>query len=186
MATRSDSIQGNFSAQWYALYVRSRHENNVAAQLEGRRYPVFLPVYQARHRWTDRWKVICQPLFPGYVFCHFDQGARRDVITTSGVVDIVRNGSELAPIHESEIEVIKQTLDSKLPLTPHPSLVMGQRVVMRGGPLKGIRGTLMEFRNGVRLVISVELLQRSVLVEIDNAWAAPCEQSSAAISGGLP
>ena len=167
--------------RWYALHVRSRHEKSVCAQLEAKDYTVFLPLYEARNRWGDRWKAVDLPLFPGYVFCHFDSVDRSHVVATSGVIDIVRVGSDPAPIENHEIDAIKLVADSRLVVEPYPSLAIGERVVMKSGPLSGITGTLLEVRNNFRLVVSVELLRRSVLVQIDQRWAVPLAVSQAAV-----
>jgi len=161
---------------WYALRVRSRHEKSVFEQLGTKQYSAFLPLYSARRRWADRWKVLLLPLFPGYVFCRFDAAARGRVLATPGVIDVVRLGSDPAPIDASEIEAIRLVVNSNVKAEPYPSLVRGQRVVVSGGPLHGVSGTLMQVRNGLRLVISVELLQRSVQVEIERDRVIPSEQ----------
>ena len=170
-------------SRWYALYVRSRHEKSVTAQLDAKFCEVFLPLYEARRRWADRWKTVSLPLFPGYVFCHFDIAARTRILETSGVIDLVRLGAEPEPIETSQIEAIRVVTRSRLIAEPYPSLVQGQQVEMRGGPLKGLTGTLLEIRNTVRLALSVELLHRSVTVEIERDWAVPCDALSAVRSG---
>jgi transcription antitermination factor NusG len=160
---------------WFALRVWSHHEKSVAAQLEAKEFKVFLPLYSSRRRWADRWKTLCLPLFPGYVFCQFDASTRTRVLATSGLIEIVRFGSELARIKTSEIEAIQRIVDSPLLTIPYPRMAAGQRVTISGGPLNGLEGTLMEVRKGLRLVVSVEMLQRSVLVEIDREWVVPSE-----------
>jgi transcription antitermination factor NusG len=129
----------------------------------------------ARRKWADRWKNLALPLFPGYVFCHFDAVKRARVLATSGVIDVVRFGNELIPIEDIEIEAIRLVVNSSLTTEPYASLGRGQRVMMIDGPLRGITGTLIEIRKKLRLVVSVELLQRSVLVEVEREWAVPCE-----------
>lgn len=176
---RKQDSPGRVSPRWYALRVRPRHEKSVFEQLGNKEYSAFLPLYSARRRWADRWKVLSLPLFPGYVFCCFDTAARSRVLATPGVIDVVRLGSEPAPIASSEIEAIRLVAASNLKAEPYPSLVRGQRVVVDGGPLNGVAGTLMQVRNGVRLVISVELLQRSVQVEIEREHVVPSEQEVA-------
>ncbi len=171
--------EDSVSPLWYALRVRPRHEKSVTEQLATKRYSAFLPLYSVRRRWADRWKVVSLPLFPGYVFCCFDAASRGRVLSTPGVIDVVRLGSEPAPIASSEIEAIRLVVASDLKAEPYPSLVRGQRVVVAGGPLDGVAGTLMQVRNGVRLVISVELLQRSVQVEIERERVIPSEQKIA-------
>jgi transcription antitermination factor NusG len=90
---------------------------------------------------------------------------------------VVRTGSQPAAIDECEIEAIHQVVRSPLLAEPYPDLVRGKRVMMSEGPLKGLSGTLIEVRKGLRLVISVELLRRSVLIEIDRDWVVPGELS---------
>jgi transcription antitermination factor NusG len=158
--------------RWYALYVRSRNEKSVCAQLDAKRYDVFLPLYRARHQWADRLKTVSLPLFPGYVFCRFDPSTRSGVLATSGVIDVVRVGLEPEPVETSEIDAIRLVVESPLFSEPYPGLVKGQRVTMSGGPLRGLTGSLLEIRNSVRLALSVDLLGRSVIVEIERDWAA--------------
>jgi transcription antitermination factor NusG len=159
--------------RWYALWVRSRHEQTVVAQLNARQHEVFLPLYSARHKWADRWKTVSLPLFPGYVFSRFDIAKRASVLSASGVIDIVRIGAEPAEIDPSEIEAVQTVVKSSLLTEPYPDLVKGQRVTVSGGPLSGVPGVLVEVRNGLRLVVSVELLNRSVSVEVDRDWVMP-------------
>ena len=162
--------------QWYALHVRSRHEKSVWSQLESKAHEVFLPLYSSRQKWADRWKTVSFPLFPGYVFCRFNNQKRSSVLTTSGVIDVVRVGSQPAAIDSHQIEAIQRVLESQLPAESH-DLIQGEPVTMSEGPLKGLAATLVEVRNGVRLVVSIELLRRSVLVEIDRDWVVPCRLS---------
>lgn len=176
MTTETDLILPEMlSTRWYALHVRSRHEKTVHSQLEAKQHDVFLPLYSARNKWGDRWRSVSLPLFPGYIFCRFDPADRYSVLATSGVIDIVRVGSDPAPIGTQEIEAIQLIVNSAVRAEPYPDLVKGQKVVLTDGPLTGLTGTLTQIRNTCRLVVSVELLCRSVSVEIDRDWVAPAE-----------
>jgi len=177
--------------QWFALHVRSRREKSVAVQLEAKEQEAFLPVYNARRRWTDRMITVSLPLFSGYVFCRFRPEYRSSVMATSGVIDVVRNGRDLAPIHLDEIEALRRAVNTALFTEPYASLVPGQTVVMSDGPLRGLSGKLLEVRGGLRLVLSVHMLQRSVLVEINRDWVVPEPQlvlatSPSGFCGSLP
>jgi transcription antitermination factor NusG len=163
--------------RWYALYVRSHHEKKVATQLEAKQQTVFLPMYAARHKWVDRWKTVHLPLFPGYVFCQFDAAKRSRVLATSGIIDVVRYDGQPAALEASEIESIRSIVQSKLQAEPFYEFIRGQQVLISDGPLHGVTGTLIETRKGPRLVVSVDLLCRSVLVEIDRDWAIPAPDS---------
>jgi len=163
------------STRWYALHVRSRHEKTVHSQLEAKQQEVFLPLYSARNKWGDRCRSVSLPLFPGYIFCRFDPADRYSVLATSGVIDIVRVGSEPAPIETQEIEAVQLIVSSAVRAEPYPTLVKGQKIVLTDGPLTGLTGTLTQIRNTCRLVVSIELLCRSVSVEIDRDWVMPAD-----------
>lgn len=161
---------------WFALQVRYQYESIVTAHLSGKGYEWLLPLYKRRRRWSDRIKEIEQPLFPGYVFCRFNPLNRLPILTTPGVSLIVGYGKIPAPIDESEISAIQSAVKSGLPTQPWPFVHIGQRVRIEQGPLCGLEGTLLESRGRHRLVLSVTLLQRSMAVQVDNAWVTPITQ----------
>ena len=160
-------------SKWYALRVRSRHEDAVAKHLDARGLESFLPLYKSQRRWSDRFKEIEVPLFPGYVFCHFNVMNRLPILTIPGVVHVVGIGKIPAPIDESEIAAIQVAVKSGLPTEPWPSLCVGDRVRIEHGPLGGVEGVLLGVRGRQRLLLSVTLLQRSVAVQVNEAWVQP-------------
>jgi transcription antitermination factor NusG len=164
---------GNGSHPWFALRVRSRYENTVATILGGKGYEWLLPRYKSRRPWSDRIKEIQLPLFPGYIFCRFDLQHRLPILTTPGVVTVVGIGKRPVPIDDAEITAIQAAVRSGLPSRPWPFLQIGQRVRVEYGPLCGLEGILVDFKGRRRLVLSVNLLQRSVAVEVDGAWVIP-------------
>jgi len=154
------------SLAWYALRTRSNHEKIAAAFLEAKGFEQFLPLYRAPKRWSDRVVENWLPLFPGYLFCRFDGRHRTPIMSALGVVSIVAFGSRLAPIDDMEIEAIRRALGSGQATEPYPYLQEGQKIQIKKGPLRGLEGVLVKKRSW-RLVISVELLRRSVAVDID-------------------
>jgi transcription antitermination factor NusG len=173
----------NLSYPWYALWVKSRHENTVASHLQARGYESFLPLYKCQRRWSDRFKEIELPLFPGYVFCQFNPLNRLPILSIPGVVHVVGVGRTPVPIDESEIATIQAAVKSGLPSQPWPFLQVGHKVRIEYGPLCGLEGILLDFRGRQRLVISVMLLQRSVAVQVDGAYVRPLSQQHRACSG---
>ena len=163
----------NMNQQWYAVRVRSQYEDMVARHLRVRGLEAFLPLYRQQQRWSDRFKELELPLFPGYVFCQFDPKNRLPVLTVPGVVHIVGAGKNPVPIDETEIAAIQAAVKSGLPRLPWPFLEVGQRVKIEYGPLCGIEGILLGFRGHHRLVLSITLLQRSVAVEMNEEWIRP-------------
>jgi transcription antitermination factor NusG len=167
---------------WYALQVQPKREQIVHRALEQKGYESFCPVYLLSRRWSDRMKQIKRPLFPGYIFCRFDPNYRLPVLTTHGVVQIVGHGKRPVPIAEEEIASLKTILKSALSCMPWPSLAPGNQVVMESGPLRGVQGVLLECRHSDRLVVSVELLNRAVAVNIQTEWAGHPMRSEASLS----
>ncbi len=168
-----DSLQIN---PWFALQVKSRYENSVAAHLAGKGYEWFLPLYESRRRWSDRNKKIEQPLFPGYVFCRFNPLFRLPILITPGVIGIVGVGKMPVPIEDSEIASIQTIVKSGLPNQPWPFLQVGERVRIESGPLEGLEGILLGSKGNHRVVVSVMLLQRSVAAEIDRGSVSRVRQ----------
>ena len=172
----SDSVP-DFSAhggsQWFAVHVRSNFERFVAAVLHSKGYNEFLPTYRRRRQWSDRVKEQDLPLFPGYLFCRFDYQNRLPIISTSGVVCIAGLGRDPVPMQRQQLEAIWRITHCELSVSPWPLLEVGDRVLMTGGPLRGIEGLLIESKSSYRLVVSVTLLQRSVSVEVDHDWIQP-------------
>jgi len=161
--------------QWFAVRVRSNQERIAIAHLEQRGYERFAPSYKSERRWSDRTKEIDQYLFPGYVFCRFDPGERLGVLTAPGVVDLVGFGKIPEPISDLEIERVRRMIDSGVLVAPHPFLNVGQTVLIERGPLTGVEGILVELKGKRRLVVSINLLQRSVSAEIDRQSVRPVQ-----------
>jgi len=155
---------------WFALQVRSRLERSIAANLQAQGYECFLPTYKARRRWSDRVKEVEFPLFPGYLFSRFDLQDRLPVLVTPGVLQIVGIGRNPVPVDENEINSVRRIVRSGFPRQPWPFLQLGDRVRIERGPLYGIEGILLGLKGHHRIVVSVSLLQRSVALEIDEAW----------------
>lgn len=160
--------------RWFALRVRPRHEKSVAHLLGTRGWESFLPLYRSRSQWSDRMKTVQLPLFPGYVFCRSDRThGIGGVVSTPGVVHVVSFGIEPQPIEEQEITRLRRLVDTDLNYHPWPYVRVGERVRLCYGPLSGMEGIVDQVKNSVRVVISVEMLQRSVAVEIDGDWVVP-------------
>lgn len=154
--------------RWYAIRTRSRHEKLVARQLEFQGIQSFLPVVNKIHQWSDRRKEVQEPLFSGYAFVHLDHSSsdRGRVLRTQGVVNFVGVQGIGIPIPDQEIENINTLLGSQVSYQERPFLHVGQRVRVCGGALDGLEGILTAENNDRSVVISVELIQRSLSVRV--------------------
>ena len=154
---------------WYAVYTCARHEKRVAAQLRERCVDCFLPLYQSIRHWKDRCKQLELPLFPGYLFVQIHARDRLRVLQIPGVVRLVTFNGKLARIDSSELELLRSGVERGGTLQPHPYLAVGRKVRILRGPLAGIEGILERMKRKYRVVISIDLIMRSVATEINVA-----------------
>ena len=163
--------------EWYALHTRSHCEGLVHEQLAAKGFHLFLPRIEV---WSRRGAVrhrIHVPVFPGYLFVRhaMDKASYIDLCKARGLVRILGDGGEgwgrLAVIPECEVEAIQRVVSAHVPVLPHPYLREGQRARIRRGPLADVEGILVRTKpNKGLLVLSVNLFQRSVAVEVDCTW----------------
>lgn len=163
---------------WYALRVRARYEKSVETLLRGKGYDPLLPLYSCRRRWSDRFKQMELPLFPGYLFCRFDVQNRLPVLKTPGVILVVGIAKTPIPVDDAEIAAIQTIVRSGVQSEPWPFLHIGAKVRIEHGPLCGLEGVLSGFKGRQRLVVSVTLLRRAVAVDIDGAWVSQVHSSA--------
>jgi transcription antitermination factor NusG len=165
----------NTKPHWYAVQTLPRYEKKVAAQLEQKGIPLFLPLIREIHRWSDRRKIVEVPLFPGYTFVHIPWSTRERlaVLQSSGVIRMVSSGCEPLPIEDKQVEDIKLLLTHNVPLTPYPYLKAGQRVRIRGGCLDGVEGILVARKSSSSFVVTVEAIQRSLAISVEGYELEP-------------
>jgi len=161
------------ATRWYALQTKPKHEKTVSTLLSAKGYGEFLPLYQSWHRSAGRMRGVLLPLFPGYVFCRFDRFKRLPILMTPGVFNVVGTSNGPLPIPDEEIAGIQATCASGLQVRPWPYLERGDRVRVEFGPLQGVEGIFFSEKNSARLVVSIEILKRSVAVEVDRDWILP-------------
>jgi transcription antitermination factor NusG len=165
----SSVLETSSGTTWYAVYTCTRHEKRVRQLLQERQIDCFLPLYRSVRRWKDRRKELELALFPGYVFVYIHFGERLRVLQLPSVVNFVTFGNRPAAIAASEIESLRSGVANGLCLEPHPYLKIGRRVRIKQGPLAGSTGILLRKRkkDKLRVVLSIDLIMRSVAVEID-------------------
>ena len=168
-------------ASWYAIQTRSRFEKAVRTELTSRGIENYLAEFTEVHQWKDRKKEVAMPLFPGYVFAYFPESgkARLEVLRTNGVVRILGVSSAIEPIPDGEIESIRQLLLSGKECYPYPFAQEGAWIRVRRGPLTGVEGRLVQIKSQTRLVLSINLLSRSVATEVDARDVEPAREPRA-------
>jgi transcription antitermination factor NusG len=169
------------AGEWSAVYTRHQHEKSVAVSLSRNLFDVFLPLYNVVRQWKDRKKHLSLPLFPGYVFFRGGPERRVQILSMPGVHSIVSIAGKPAPIPAIEIDAIRRAVESHLEVEPHPFLRDGDRVRIQSGPLAGIEGILVRRKSAYRLILSAELLERSIAVEVDAFSVDPLPHPVAAL-----
>ena len=153
--------------RWYVAYTSANHEKRVAQQLTWRSVEHFLPVYESVRRWKDRRVPLQLPLFPGYVFVRLALRDRLRVLAVPGVARLVGFDGRPTVVPAEDIEAIRACLEGRRDVQPHPYVPCGQRVQVLGGPLAGFSGIVLRQRNRTRFVVSFDVLERSVSVELE-------------------
>jgi transcription antitermination factor NusG len=168
-------------ARWFVLWTHSNSERLVDDQLRGKGFETFLPLIKAWSRRRGVQSTISVPMFPGYVFVRhaLDKRSSVDILSARGVVRLLgERWDRPASVSGDEIDTIRRVADAGVPVSPHPFLAAGQPVRIVDGPLTGVEGILVSInpRKGL-LVVSVEILQRSVAVEIETTQVRPLAAS---------
>lgn len=154
---------------WYAFQTRPRFEKKVDDSLRRKGLETFLPVLREMHRWSDRRRLVEVPLFAGYGFVRlvWSEEFRRQVLQTTGVIGLAGSQKVATKVPQSQIETLRHLLSTDNEIGPAPFLCTGKRVRIRSGALDGVEGILQDI-SGKTLVISIEALQRSIAVKIEN------------------
>jgi transcription antitermination factor NusG len=167
--------------RWYAITTRSRHEKTAAAMLDALGVINFFPVSSELRQWSDRKRMVDFPLFPGYLFVRVNPGRESTlpILKTPGIVGFVGNQYGPSPIPDFEIDAVRRVLAEGTPCAPHPFLQEGDRVRVIRGALTGLKGTLVRAGSRTELVISIEMISRSVAVRVSREDVEPV------VSGGI-
>lgn len=160
---------------WFALQTWPRYEKRIAERLQQKGIDVFLPLFTEQHQWSDRRSVVHTPLFPHYVFVRITEtsSTRVSVLRTNGVAQFVGGRGAGVPIPDRQIESIQTVLSNGLPFFPHPFIDIGCRVRIRGGSLDGIEGILVAKNDDPSLLVSVQLIQRSLSIRLKGYQVEP-------------
>ncbi len=165
----TEKIEPSYLPHWYAVYTRSRHEKSVADLLLHKSVDHFLPLYETVRKWKNGNFKVHLPLFPGYLFVHIPLRERLQVLQVPGVVQLVSSGGVPLALPQAEIETIRDALTKGLQAHPHPYLKVGSRVRVSSGPLEGLHGILLRKKGKLRVVVSVDLIMRSISMDVNES-----------------
>jgi transcriptional antiterminator RfaH len=153
------------TSNWFAVRVKSRAEDVVSNLLMYKGYTTYVP----RSGGNIGQRSSCRPLLPGYVLCQSNKDANGLVVTTPFVLSLVTFGGAVAPIAEAEIDHLRVVERSGVRAQPWAAPAAGVRMRITAGPLAGLEGRFVRLAHRDLFLVSVEMLQRSVCIEIDPA-----------------
>lgn len=157
-------------SNWYAVYTLPRHEKVIAERLIQKDVETYLPLYRAIHRWNRRRAEVDLPLFPGYVFVKISMVHKARVLSHPGVIRLVSFNGKPAHLPDQEIERLRSSLQI-CRAEPYPFLSVGRQVRIKAGPLAGLEGRILRRKGKLRVVVSMELIERAIVLEVDAADA---------------
>jgi transcription antitermination factor NusG len=168
------SHEGLVPPKWYAVFTLANHEKRVAGRCAQKYVESFLPLYKTRHKWRNGCTVDLElPLFPNYFFVRIIPRDRVRVLELPGVISMVAAAGKLLPVEDDYINALRDALLVHK-IEPHPYLETGAHVRIKRGPLAGAKGVLERRKNDLRVILRLEMLARSVSVEVSATEVEPC------------
>jgi transcription antitermination factor NusG len=160
---------------WFAIHTRSRHEKVIAARLGSEETEIFLPLHRTRNTWKNGVHAdVDQPIFPCYLFARIGPHDRLRLLQTPGVLGFAASTAKPTPIPDEEIALLR-TATATLKAEPHPYLNCGDCVRIVAGALAGLQGILTRRKHEYRVVLSIEAIMRSIVVEVSEFEIEPVE-----------
>jgi transcription antitermination factor NusG len=172
----------HLASNWFAVFTTPRHEKRVEQHLRLRNVESFLPLYRSPRKWRNGLKVVLElPLFPGYIFVRIRRSERVKVLEVPGVVAIVGGAAgQMAKLPEAEVEALRSGLHLRQ-AEPHPLLTVGRRARIRSGALAGLEGIVVRKKNSFRVVLTMDLIMQSIVVEVDGEELEPVDSDSSTV-----
>ena len=169
---------------WYAAYTASRHEKTVAEHLRQRNVECFLPLYETVRRWNNGRHRVQLPLFPSYVFVRMAMRDKLRVLQVPGLAQLVTFQGSPAVLPDAEVETLRGALAAGVIAQPYRYLTVGSKVEVCRGPLQGMCGVLLRHQGQFRIVLSVEMIMRSIVVEVDAADVVALDRKASSLIQG--
>ena len=170
---------GDASAEpksWFAVFTVPRHEKRVDEHFRVRKIESFLPLCHSQRQWKDgSKKTLALPLFSNYIFVRIGRSGRTSVLGVPGVISIVGGVRMSLPVPESYIDFLREGLKQGK-IEPHPYLTVGTKVRICSGVMVGTEGVLLRRKNNLRVVVTLEMIMKSVTVEVGIGDIEPVER----------
>ena len=155
---------------WMAVYTKSRHEKITYKYLCEKNIKTYLPLIKVKRKWSDRYQWIEKPMFTSYIFVYAEKNEFLNIVQTYGVHHIIKIGGVIVPIHESEIEGIRQLIEGGFNPEPTDYFVVGDKVEIMGGPLKSMIGQVSCIKGRDYFILKIDAIQHATQCQIERRW----------------
>lgn len=158
----------NRDNKWHAVYVKSRAEKKLYAELEQKGIEAYLPLLSLKKQWSDRVKIVEEPLLKGYLFVRVGLKEYVEVLKASGALAYVVFSGKAAVIPDNQIQALRLFLEkanSRVQVSSE-QIQKGQRVKVVAGVLAGLEGEIVELRGKKRIVLRFESLGCAVFADV--------------------
>jgi transcription antitermination factor NusG len=153
-----------------AVYTKPRHEKMTYKYLCEKNIKTYLPLIKVKRKWSDRYQWIEKPMFTSYIFVYAEKNESLNIVQTYGVHHIIKIGGVIVPIHESEIEGIRQLIERGFNPEPTDYFVVGDKVEIMGGPLKSMIGQVSRIKGQDYFILKIDAIQHAIQCQIERRW----------------
>ncbi|MCX6187877.1 MAG: UpxY family transcription antiterminator [Bacteroidetes bacterium] len=153
--------------KWYLLYTKPRNEKKVNTELQIRGFETYLPIQKTLKQWSDRKKMVEEPLFKSYLFINTTLSFYYDILNVNGIVKFVNFEKSPVVVNENEIKIIKQMLGTEMFLdVVNEKLIQGSKVEVIAGPMIGVKGNIVEYRSKNQIIINLISIQQDIVINV--------------------
>lgn len=165
--------------QWIAVYTKPRHEKSVLGEFTVKGIDAYLPLVRQKHRWSDRMKWVETPIFKSYIFAHIELKDNLEVLQTRGVNHIIKFQNKIAVIPDIQITNLRKMIDGGFDPLPSDYFIIGDKVEVIGGLLRGMHGIVSRNDSEDKLIIKIDAIQHAVAVQIERKYLKPDKTNNA-------
>lgn len=160
--------------KWYPIYTNSRAEKKTADALEKKNIKTYLPLKKVEKQWSDRKKIVEEPLLKSYLFVYISSAEQTEVLTTKGVSRFIYFSGKIASIPNKQLDDLKLLLASAadLELIEH-EVEVGEKVLIKAGPFKGIVAELVALKSKKSIVLRLASVGQAIKINTSMAYIEP-------------
>ena len=163
---------------WIVVRSKPRSEKIAYAQLKEKGIEAYLPLLKERRKWSDRKKWVEFPLFSSYLFVKIEIKNSIFILQTNGVSSLVKFGEEIAIAQDEVINAIRLAIDGGYQLVPAEYFIAGNAVEVIEGPMRGVKGIVVQLKGKDRLVIKIDAIQQALSIDIDTRFIKNIKRKS--------